>query len=154
MVNSVVLWLQVLSDSSESPSGSLEVYRQTNWVTSPCCSQWQKNPNLWSEVQIQKNLDTRSVNVLLEQPVTWEKSLTPFGCKENITKGYQVEKSVLKINYTNCFSYRRARCPEHRRYSWIQQTFVKLLPRSRCSARHLEYMYTYVYVYPVCICMS
>lgn len=30
VVNSVVLWLQVLSDSFESPSGTLEVYRQTD----------------------------------------------------------------------------------------------------------------------------
>lgn len=39
VVNSVVLWLQVLSDSFESPSGTFEFYRQTdryrcNW--GPC----------------------------------------------------------------------------------------------------------------------
>lgn len=96
VVNSVVLWLQVLSDSFESPSGTLEVYRQTNrysWNGKPCeacCTlshqtqseflMWlgyksllqpmteNPHPLIWgSDIK-----ETWYINVLLGQPVTWE----------------------------------------------------------------------------------
>lgn len=117
VVNSLVLGLHVLSDPFESPSDTVEVYRQTNRYScnggpceaccvssgrehdksfcgsglSLCCSQWRENPNFWSEVRIQKNFDRRSVNVLLRQG----KIITPVGCKENTGKECQVENNQI-----------------------------------------------------------